>query len=162
MRACSVQAVRRGDGVGGVLRGTPSARRPACLPALPALPPRLRLPRPPLPDSPRLGGSGFAARGSASPAFPPVSSPGLRGGEVPRYCATRTWHRGCERAGALSQGFAGGGCLLIAVCAEGESASPGREPGHYLLIGAGEWQREDSSSSPRRVPPPRLLHHSNE
>lgn len=160
MRACCLLSDRRGDGAGGVLRATPSARRAACLPRLPSRRAggccgrRSRLSA--------AGGSACAARGLASPAPPPLSSPGLRGGEVPRYCATRTRHRGCERAGALSQGFAGGGCLLIAVCAEDESASPGREPGHYLLIGAGEWQREDYSSSPRRVPPPRLPHHSNE
>lgn len=36
MRACCLLTVPRGDGVRGVLRGPPSARRAACLPRLPS------------------------------------------------------------------------------------------------------------------------------
>lgn len=145
MRACYLLTIPRGDGVRGVLRGTPSARRAACLACLPSR-------RAGDCRSPTLRGSGvgFCRERFGFPS--PLSSfRGLRAREVPRYCAARTWHRGCERAGALSQGFAGGGWLLIAVCAEDESASSGREPGHYLLIGAGESGSGRASRRPRVV-----------
>lgn len=142
MRACCLLTVRRGDGVGGVLRGPPSARRAAFLPCLPSRRAGGCRGR----RSPTLRGSGDRGlpREVRLPQPPLLSLP--PGCEVERFPAIVLLALGTAGASVwerLAKGFAGGSWLLIALCAEEESASPGTEPGHYLLIGAGRWQRED-------------------